>query len=98
MIAQRLLATFVVTLLPLAGCGGNGCLPAVSANSASCPASVYIDAAQTDPLCLNKSGVAICRGDNDAVCYLCTGAKFSDGCVVKEQTQTITCVHSCSNC
>jgi hypothetical protein len=89
----------LASLTCIAGCGGsNGCLPAVAVNSTSCPAGVFIDATASDPVCLAAGGVAICRGDSDALCYRCNGGSFMDGCLIKNQHQTVECVHSCANC
>jgi hypothetical protein len=100
MLMKNICAALIVASLTLvSGCGGgNGCLAAIAANSTSCPANVFIDATASDPVCLAAGGVAICRGDADAICYRCTGASFSDGCLIKNQTQTIECVHGCSSC
>ncbi|HEX4460072.1 MAG TPA: hypothetical protein VIA18_18970 [Polyangia bacterium] len=85
----------------VAGCGQSGaaaCLPERSPAPGSCPSSTYADASETDPVCLNQvDGTAICRGGDDAVCYVCTGADFTDGCEV-HGAQTIECVHSCDQC
>lgn len=87
--------------LAFAGCGQSGaaaCLPARSPAPGTCPSSTFADASETDPVCLNTvDGTAICRGGDDAVCYVCTGADFVDGCEVPGD-QTIECVHSCNNC
>jgi hypothetical protein len=92
-------ALAVAALACVAGCGGgNGCLPAVVANSKPCPTGVFIDATATDPVCLATGGIAICRGDSDAICYRCNGASFTEGCLIKNQEQTIECVHSCGSC
>lgn len=92
-------ACCAAAFLLAAGCGtnNNGCLPAVAANSTECPTAVFVDASTTDPICLNASGSPECRAD-DAVCYQCTGASFTDGCVVKNAEQTIECVHTCDKC
>jgi hypothetical protein len=87
--------------LALAGCGQSGagaCLPERNPAPGTCPSSTFADASETDPVCLNTvDGTAICRGGDDAVCYVCTGADFTDGCEV-HGTQTIECVHSCDKC
>jgi hypothetical protein len=85
----------------VAGCGstaGNACLPARVPAPGDCPSTTFADGSESDPICLDQvSGTAICRGSNDAVCYVCTGADFTDGCEV-HGSQTIECVHSCDNC
>jgi hypothetical protein len=96
---NALVAAVALSLAFVAGCGGgNGCLPAVAANSSACPSGVFVDATATDPVCLATGGIAVCRGDDDAICYRCTGGSFKDGCLIKNQQQTLECVHSCGNC
>jgi hypothetical protein len=89
---------FVVLALAgaLAGCGnGSQCLPDRAATA--CGANVYIDASNTDPVCLNAAGAAVCRGNDDAVCYVCSGS-FTDGCTITSSADVIECVHACSKC
>lgn len=84
----------------MAGCEqpATGCLPEVSPAPTACPSGVYADATDTDPICLDATtGSAVCRGTEDAVCYVCTGATFADNCQVKG-ADTIECVHSCDKC
>src|SRR5437764_14694510 len=78
-----------VSLSFVAGCGGAGssCLPAVAANNVTCPASVFVDATASDPVCLAAGGVAICRRANDALCHPRNGGSFPDGCLLKNQEQ-----------
>jgi hypothetical protein len=91
----------VMACLVLSGCGSSGaaaCLPARNPAPANCASTTFVDATQSDPVCLDTvSGTAICRGGDDAVCYVCTGADFTDGCEVRG-SQTIECVHSCDKC
>jgi hypothetical protein len=88
----------IIVCLGLAGCeSGNGCLPALSSNAHECGANIFIDASVNDPLCLGNGGEPICRGSADAVCYMCNGGSFSDGCLIHGPT-TYECVHSCSSC
>jgi hypothetical protein len=89
----------LVAALACAACSGgtSSCAPALPAVK-SCPPSTFIDASVNDPICLASSGLPYCRGDNDAVCYVCTGASFDDGCQVTSPQMTIECVHSCSKC
>jgi hypothetical protein len=101
MVTKNLYVLLVAFFLSfVAGCGGVGssCLPALPANSMICPTGVFIDATATDPVCLAAGGVAICRGNSDAICYRCNGSSFSDGCLIKNAEQTIECVHGCSKC
>ena len=87
--------------LALVGCGqssSGACLAERSPAPGVCPSTTFADASETDPVCLDMvSGTAICRGGDDAVCYVCTGADFTDGCEV-HGAQTIECVHSCDKC
>jgi hypothetical protein len=86
------------TVASLTGCSSsNGCLSAIPTATA-CPANVYVDASVNDPVCLTSSGVPYCRGDVDAICYVCTGASFPDNCLMRSSTETLECVHSCSKC
>ena len=81
-----------------AGCGnGSGCPPALPGVSA-CPAGVIIDATTTDPICLSSSGLPLCRGNDSADCYICSGADFTDNCKITAPQQTVECVHSCDKC
>jgi hypothetical protein len=81
------------------GCGGgSGCLPAQQQNQYMCPPNIFIDATASDPVCLGTGGNAICRGDNDAVCYHCNGGAFTDGCFIKSGPTTYECVHTCDKC
>jgi hypothetical protein len=94
------LATLLL-LLGAFGCGNGSstCAPAMPSTSA-CPAAVFVNAATNDPICLASSGLPLCRGTgpNDAVCYICSGADFSDGCTIKNASETIECVHHCGAC
>jgi hypothetical protein len=81
-----------------AGCGDTEtCLPAI-AGAAACPAGTIIDASTSDPICLTSSGTPVCRGSDDADCYVCSGSQFDDNCKIKSPQQTVECVHSCSKC
>jgi hypothetical protein len=84
--------------LVAAGCGDSSdCLPPV-AGAAACPASTIIDASTTDPICLNPSGLPLCRGTYEADCYVCSGSDFDDNCLIRAPQQTVECVHSCDKC
>jgi hypothetical protein len=96
---NALFALVAVTLACASGCGGGaGCPPAIAANAKACASGVFIDATANDPVCLASSGVPLCRGDNDAVCYRCNGASFTDGCTISNPQQVVECVHSCDKC
>ncbi len=99
MILKNVRRALVVAFVGLGACGSpTTCEPPVAANATACPGSVFVDATKTDPICLSTSGVAVCRGPENAICYVCTGASFTDGCEVRSQAYTIECVHSCSKC
>jgi hypothetical protein len=77
---------------------GSSCLPALP-GAASCGAGVFIDATAGDPICLSSGGEPLCRGDYDAICYVCTGSVFADNCLIRDKTgATSECVHGCSHC
>lgn len=81
----------------VAGCGSQSrCLPAIP-GAAACPSAIFIDASTTDPICLDN-GLPLCRGANDASCYMCTGGDFDDNCTITAPQQTVECVHSCDKC
>ncbi len=85
-------------LVCLAGCGqASDCMPA-AAGAAACPAGTFIDASTNDPICLSASGLPLCRGSDDADCYVCSGTAFDDNCLITNPQQTVECVHSCSKC
>ena len=91
-------AILVVAAVLAAGCGnGSDCLPAV-ASAAPCPSSTIVDTSVSDPICLSASGLPLCRGSDEADCYICSGSQFDDNCLVRAPQQTIECVHKCSNC
>jgi len=91
------LALVACLVLFAAACGDtSGCLPAVTGMT-PCPAGTFIDASTTDPLCFS-GGVPLCRGSNDAICYVCTGSDFTDNCTLTSPQQTEECVHSCGKC
>lgn len=80
------------------GCGDSAtCLPAI-AGAAACPAGTIIDASTIDPICLTASGLPLCRGSDDADCYVCSGTQFDDNCLLKSPQQTVECVHGCNKC
>jgi hypothetical protein len=85
-------------LAGLAGCSNEStCLPAI-ASAGACPSDTFVDASVNDPICLSSSGLPLCRGSDNATCYVCSGLDFTDNCVIKSAQQTIECVHSCTNC
>jgi hypothetical protein len=93
-----LFAAAFAAAVALAACNdASECLPAVS-GAAACPEGTYVDAMTTDPICLSSSGLPLCRGGVDAVCYVCTGTDFDDNCLVTSSRGSIECVHSCAKC
>ena len=84
--------------LAAAACGdSSSCLPAASA-MAACPSGTFIDASTTDPICLSSAGLPLCRGQDAADCYICTGTTFDDNCTITSPQQTVECVHRCDAC
>ena len=93
---RHILAACLV--LAAVGCGnGSTCLPAVP-GAAACPSGTFIDASTTDPICLSSAGLPLCRGQDAADCYMCTGSAFDDNCTIKSSQETVECVHSCDAC
>ncbi|MCU1280173.1 MAG: hypothetical protein JWM53_3719 [bacterium] len=91
-------AIFVCAVVFAANCGnGSDCLPAI-AGAAACPASTIIDTSVSDPICLSASGLPLCRGSEEADCYVCSGSQFDDNCLIRDPQQTVECVHKCSDC
>jgi hypothetical protein len=92
-------AIVVLSVLGLvAGCdNGSSCLPAI-AGAAECPSSTIVDTSVSDPICLSAGGLPLCRGGDNATCYICSGSDFTDNCVVHSSDDTIECVHSCDKC
>jgi hypothetical protein len=84
--------------LTLAACSSSqDCLPATSSRPPDCPMGTYIDAMNSDPICLSAvSGLPFCRVGANA-CYVCTGSQFTDGCYVRSGN-AYECVHACSEC
>jgi hypothetical protein len=83
----------------VAGCdNGSSCLPAIP-GAAECPSSTIVDTSVSDPICLSAGGLPLCRGGDNATCYICSSSDFTDNCLVhSSKDDTIECVHSCDKC